>query len=142
MLRKLLHKYVEEVITAGLLLLATAILQVFRSRISALTATISHKTLLPQLLAVSTISCGYLGWKYYALWRRTKQKEVVRFCRGVEFQIGPKTGRRWMPFCPKCHVVLEPHWDGFGMVHCSAGCGWSSTITAQELAEILSGGDK
>ena len=63
MLRKLLHKYVEEVITAGLLLLATAILQVFRSRISALTATISHKTLLPQLLAVSTISCGYLGWK-------------------------------------------------------------------------------
>ena len=143
MLRKMLEKRLEEWITAGLLLLSTTLLQMFHSHISALTATISHTSLLLQLFAWSTISCGYLGCKFYRLKKSAKDKGVVRYEAGIRFRSGPTTGGKWVAFCPQCDVVLPDSWDAhFRKVQCLAGCGWSSTISPRELCDILDEGNK
>lgn len=75
-----------------------------------------------------------------------KHAEDVQYLNGVEFRRGLVTARKWQAFCPGCHTVLY----SFGSSHfeekviCPSGCGWSSTITAQDICKILnrSNGDE
>lgn len=98
------------------------------------------KTLLLQIVALLLFASVYLSWRVYK--HRKEKPEVERLLDGIEFRRGPRTGYIWMPFCPQCHVVLHPHWDGFDHVRCLAGCGWHSTITPRELCEILNKSNK
>jgi len=138
MLLKWLSKRWEEATAGTLLLLSTALLRLFGDSIAAVTATISYTPLLLQLLAWSTISCGYLGWKFHRLKKRTRSEEVVRYHSGVEFRCGPKTGRHWAAFCPACHDPLHPREDRYeSHFPCPAMCGWNSSISEREVMEIL-----
>lgn len=93
------------------------------------------KTTLLQIVALAFLTLGYLGWVVY---RHGKEKpEIEKLYFGFEFRKGPRTRDEWLPFCPKCHVVLYPEWDSFFPVKCLAGCGWESTVKPKELCEIL-----
>lgn len=120
---------------AGTVLLAKYGEAVFDSVTSAL-----GKTLSLQIGFVSVVSSAYLGWLVYK--HRKEKPEVERLLNGIEFRRGPRTGYVWMPFCPQCHVVLYPKWDGFELVRCSAGCGWQSTIKPRELCKIINENNK
>jgi hypothetical protein len=53
------------------------------------------------------------------------QKEEVRIHRTIEFRRGPRTGGKWLPFCPKCHMPVND--TDYGQNLCSALCGWKAT---------------
>jgi hypothetical protein len=62
------------------------------------------------------------------------QAEEVRIHSSIEFRRGKRTGGVWMAFCPKCKMpaLSSDDWD----VTCSANCGWTSSISKQELPRI------
>jgi hypothetical protein len=93
------------------------------------------KILLLQILAVAIVSSSYLGWLVY---KHGKAKpEQIRICKGVEFRKNPITAWQWMPFCPKCHTAIYPKRYEGGGFQCSAGCGWRSPISGDEIWKIL-----
>jgi hypothetical protein len=60
--------------------------------------------------------------------------EDIRIYQGVEFRRGTRTGREWMPFCPKCHLPLIISRLGGEFPDCSDNnCGWNSPVMAQEI---------
>jgi hypothetical protein len=140
MLRKWMTKWLEEWIAGTLLLVSTVLLSTFSDRIAAVMGTRSHTLLLLRLLLLSMISCAYLGWKFCRLSKRIKEAELVRPVSGVEFRFVPKTGRKWLPFCPKCHVPIYPSHNELAGFACHSGCGWHSPISADEIWEIVAKG--
>jgi hypothetical protein len=64
-----------------------------------------------------------------------KHEERVFLFRGIEYRCGARTLGKWLPFCPKCNVVLH---DEFGFdFKCLANCGWKSPLKWGEVREIL-----
>jgi hypothetical protein len=121
-------------VAAAIALLAKFGDKVFDSVTSAL-----GKKLLLELLFVLFVSCAWLGWLVYR--HRKEEPEAVRVCSGVEFRRSKTTGWQWCPFCPKCHTIIHPQpyeHPGFG---CSAGCGWRSPISADEIWKIIADAD-
>jgi len=53
-------------------------------------------------------------------------KEEIRIHRTIEFRRGPRTGGKWLPFCPKCHMPVNDT-DYTQSNICSALCGWRAT---------------
>jgi hypothetical protein len=52
--------------------------------------------------------------------------EEIRFIHDVEFRKSARTGGKWHPFCPKCHLPIA---DTYEFAHCNDGeCGWISHI--------------
>jgi hypothetical protein len=66
------------------------------------------------------------------------QEEEVRFANSLEFRRGKRTGGKWVPFCPKCHVptVYNAYENKYLM--CTA-CKWNSLVDGGKLHEIISG---
>ena len=68
--------------------------------------------------------------------------EEVMFVSGVEFRKGPRTGKKWSPFCPKCHLpLLLPPDASFPSCHDEKTCGWmivntSGALTWPELKRL------
>jgi hypothetical protein len=112
-----------------------ALLQKFGDAVFDSTTDAIGKTLLLQIASLVLFSLVYLGWRVHK--HGKEQPEVERILDGIEFRRGPRTGYVWLPFCPQCHVVLHPKWDGFDSVRCLAGCGWQSTLNPRELCKIL-----
>jgi len=54
------------------------------------------------------------------------QKEEVRIHGTIEFRRGPRTGGKWLAFCPKCHMPVNDT-DYNQMNMCSALCGWQAS---------------
>jgi hypothetical protein len=72
---------------------------------------------------------------------REKEKtesDEVRIHSTIEFRRGRRTGGKWMPFCPKCHMPASIDDDGLYSIGCSAGCGWASSVFKRELHGIIS----
>jgi len=60
--------------------------------------------------------------------------EEVRFFHDVEFRRGARTGGRWTPFCPKCHLPITLSRQGGEYPYCNdRNCGWVSNVMSQEL---------
>jgi hypothetical protein len=62
-------------------------------------------------------------------------REEVRFVRGVEFRKGSRTGDKWQPFCPKCHLPVVFSRDPRDPIFCSDQhtCRWSSGDLSPEI---------
>ena len=60
--------------------------------------------------------------------------EDVRIIGDIEFRRGARTGARWTPFCPKCHLpVAMRHPDTYP--HCNdKQCGWCSSTKSQDIS--------
>jgi len=118
-----------------------ALLQKFGDAVFDSAANTIGKTLLLQIVSLLFLSCAYLGWRVYRHGKEKPQKpEVVRIVAGVEFRYGDRTGRQWLPFCPKCNTAIYPQRHEFAGFACHAGCGWHSPISADEIWEIASKG--
>lgn len=62
--------------------------------------------------------------------------EDLRIYRLIEFRRGKRTGSKWKPFCPKCHMPVGASWvKGKPTAICSAHCGWRAVIP-DSLTEI------
>ncbi|MGO8837019.1 MAG: hypothetical protein ACLQAH_18225 [Limisphaerales bacterium] len=66
---------------------------------------------------------------------KDKHAEDIRIHRGIEFRRGKRTGDKWQPFCPKCHMPAMANED-FN-AGCTAQCGWYCDVSQQELVRIL-----
>jgi len=63
--------------------------------------------------------------------------ESIRFVHDIEFKKGVRTGNKWLPFCPKCHlpIVIGDKPDGYP--YCpDSKCGWSSSLHNHKFANI------
>jgi hypothetical protein len=62
-------------------------------------------------------------------------REEVRFVRGVEFRKGSRTGDKWQPFCPKCHLPVVFSKDPRHPIFCQDQhtCRWSSSDLSPEI---------
>jgi hypothetical protein len=64
--------------------------------------------------------------------------EDVRIARGIEFRRGARTGNKWLPFCPKCH--LPAIGGGNVNMECSdSTCGWGAEIKSREIDGVVAG---
>jgi hypothetical protein len=62
-------------------------------------------------------------------------KEQTCFVHGVEFRRGTRTGDKWLPFCPKCHLPMH-FADKNQMPYCNdSACGWIAGNTS--VASVL-----
>ncbi|NOS68356.1 MAG: hypothetical protein HOP33_00290 [Verrucomicrobia bacterium] len=51
--------------------------------------------------------------------------EDVRIQKAIEFRRGKRTGGKWMPFCPKCHMPVIHYFSASQYYAiCSADCGY------------------
>jgi hypothetical protein len=64
-------------------------------------------------------------------------QEDVRFVRGVEFRRGARTGGKWEPFCPKCHLPVTYSHDPTDPIFCNdfAQCKWHSGARSWEVQQ-------
>jgi hypothetical protein len=62
-------------------------------------------------------------------------QEEIRFVHDVEYRRGIRTGGKWQPFCPKCHLPImmpEGFTNRFACCNDSA-CGWSSGVISGSI---------
>jgi len=60
-----------------------------------------------------------------------KLHEEVRFIHGVELRRGIRTGGKWLPFCPKCHLPISSLRHESEIPYCNDGaCGWVASNTS------------
>jgi len=65
---------------------------------------------------------------------KDEHAEQVRIFHDVEFRKGSRTGGKWMPFCPKCHLPIVLSRNGGDQPFCSdRTCGWISEMMSQEF---------
>ena len=64
-----------------------------------------------------------------------KEEELIH--RLIEFKRGKRTGGKWLPFCPKCHMPAAEYIDkGEHLAMCSLRCGWLSRLPSTLAAAI------
>ena len=63
--------------------------------------------------------------------------EEVLVAHDVEFRRGARTGGKWRPFCPKCHLPIGVIVWSARMPYCNdeSNCGWVSNISAFEVLQ-------
>jgi len=65
---------------------------------------------------------------------KERHAEEIRFFHDVEFRKGSRTGGRWLPFCPKCHLPITLSRNGGEYPFCTdSKCGWESTMMSQDF---------
>ena len=71
---------------------------------------------------------------------KDEHMEDIRIHRTAEFRRGKRTGGKWMPFCPKCHLpVAEGNIGGEIGLYCIQkydDCGWR-TFPKMPLAQVI-----
>lgn len=66
---------------------------------------------------------------------KEKTAEDVRLLQDVEFRRGTRTGGRWMPFCPRCHLPIVFSRTGGEHPYCTdPNCGWNSHLPSQDFS--------
>jgi hypothetical protein len=69
---------------------------------------------------------------------KDEHTEEIRVWKTVEYRKGKRTLDKWQAFCPKCHLPLMVSASyEFDHVSCSADCGWTAAITADEILKFL-----
>jgi FtsZ-binding cell division protein ZapB len=69
---------------------------------------------------------------------KDEHEEEVRIWKTVEYRKGKRTLNKWQPFCPQCHLPLMVSASHeFDHVSCSANCGWTAAISADEILKSL-----
>jgi len=66
---------------------------------------------------------------------KDEHAEEVRIHGSIEFRRGKRTGGRWLPFCPRCHLPA----DDTMTVRCTQypkGCNWLTLLGAEQVAAI------
>lgn len=65
-----------------------------------------------------------------------EHEEQVSIHNAIEFRKGKRTGTKWLPFCPNCHMPAEPSvLIGKNVAICSKRCGWHARI--QKTLEFI-----
>jgi 4-amino-4-deoxy-L-arabinose transferase-like glycosyltransferase len=133
-----ISKWWLEVTTTLVAAVSLAILQKFGDSLFDTVTNALGKTLLIQIASLLLFSLIYLGWKVVR--QKREKPELIRVVAGVEFRRGDRTGRKWLPFCPNCHVAIYPvQHERMGFA-CYSGCGWHSPISADEIWKIATHG--
>jgi hypothetical protein len=65
------------------------------------------------------------------------QSEDIRFHGGLEFRRSKKTGDKWMPYCPTCHIPALADPLLVTQVTCSK-CQWDSYIPVHSVQTFIS----
>lgn len=66
---------------------------------------------------------------------RDEHSEEIRIHHTIEFRRGKRTGGKWMPFCPKCHLPVSTM---TGLFSCSdPKCGWKLLEPAKSLPALI-----
>lgn len=60
--------------------------------------------------------------------------EEIRLVGDIEFRKGTRTGGKWAPFCPKCHLPLVFPKDSADQFWCGS-CKWGSGSLSYEVRE-------
>jgi hypothetical protein len=69
---------------------------------------------------------------------RKEHEEEIRIGRGIESRKGNRTGGRWIPFCPVCHIAIPGEGSPQGGVYCNAQkMLWDSNLTWFAVPEIV-----
>ena len=68
---------------------------------------------------------------------KAEHVEEVRVAYGVEFRRGERTGGKWRPFCPKCHLPMGVIAWSAGVPYCNdeTNCRWVSNVSAFEVLQ-------
>lgn len=65
--------------------------------------------------------------------KQNNEADNVFFHKGVEFRRGIKTGNKWLPFCPVCHLLAHAPQFTIGLQCTNKKCGWESELLAVDL---------
>lgn len=63
-------------------------------------------------------------------------EEDIRIYETIEFRRSERTGWKWLPFCPKCHIPAGRTLKHGIMLGCTANCGWASPFHASDAERL------
>lgn len=73
---------------------------------------------------------------------KKEHEEEIVISETVEFRRGKRTGKKWLPFCPKCHSPAGAVTTAYGSqstdpMYCTAHCGWYGTLAGTDLVATI-----